>query len=499
MKSITENNVSFNTNTTSNTFNNTNSKTIINSLFFKKYYPYISIIAADFVAIIISFFLQFYLRFHTNLFIESSFNNSSFVYNEFTYAILGALFVYFYWSFLFFLSGLYKNWYENSPFEEFYLILKTVIFGSLIFYVIIISDTSKSMRLLILYHSIFLMVLSVLLRFISRNFYQFLLKSKTIFFNTIVFGIEDNIKKIVNQTKLSPAWGYEVINTIDIEKLNKLNKTEIYNYLDELLINTEVIIISNIKNIEQYTNIDFIDIVNYIADKNIRIKIENNLYDTFIGTVKNNTIYGIPFIEINPQILKPWQTFAKRAFDIVFSLAVIIIGLPIWLLVALIIALESKGGVFYTQPRYGKDGKVFQIFKFRSMRQNTDKQSFWTIKNDSRVTTFGRFIRKTHLDEIPQFVNVLIGDMSVVGPRPEQPRIADVYHEKMPIFKRRLKVRPGITGWWQIKYVNSEITDEEMESRLKDDFYYIENLSLKFDFEIIIRTVWCVIKGHGQA
>jgi lipopolysaccharide/colanic/teichoic acid biosynthesis glycosyltransferase len=88
--------------------------------------------------------------------------------------------------------------------------------------------------------------------------------------------------------------------------------------------------------------------------------------------------------------------------------------------------------------------------------------------------------------------------MSVVGPRPEQPKIADLYHEKMPIFKRRLKVRPGITGGWQIKYINSEINDEEMESRLKDDFYYIENLSLKFDFEIIIRTVWCVIVGHGQ-
>ena len=126
------------------------------------------------------------------------------------------------------------------------------------------------------------------------------------------------------------------------------------------------------------------------------------------------------------------------------------------------------------------------------------KQENWTQVNDPRVTKFGRFIRKSHLDEIPQFWNVLIGDMSVVGPRPEQPKIVEELTRELPYYKRRLIVRPGITGWWQVKYTVYEFSVEEVKNRLKDDFYYIENLSLQLDFEIIVRTVWLVVKGHGQ-
>jgi exopolysaccharide biosynthesis polyprenyl glycosylphosphotransferase len=187
-------------------------------------------------------------------------------------------------------------------------------------------------------------------------------------------------------------------------------------------------------------------------------------------------------------------------FDIAFSFLVIVVGMPLWLLVALIIKLESKGPVFYTQPRVGKNEKIFKIFKFRSMVKDADRQKQkWTSVNDPRVTSFGRFIRKTHLDEIPQFWNVLRGDMSIVGPRPEQPRFVEQFSQEIPYYKRRLKVRPGITGWWQVKYSAHILDTEEIENRLKDDFYYIENMSLRLDIEIVIRTVWCVIAGHGQA
>ncbi len=134
------------------------------------------------------------------------------------------------------------------------------------------------------------------------------------------------------------------------------------------------------------------------------------------------------------------------------------------------------------------------------MKTGADKKGRkWTTVNDPRVTKFGKLIRKTHIDEVPQFLNVLIGDMSIVGPRPEQPHFVKDFSREIPYYKRRLKVRPGITGWWQVKYQAHVLNVEEIENRLKDDFYYIENMSIKFDIEIIIRTVWCVLTGHGQA
>jgi len=130
--------------------------------------------------------------------------------------------------------------------------------------------------------------------------------------------------------------------------------------------------------------------------------------------------------------------------------------------------------------------------------KGTNKVIGWTELNDPRVTKFGRFIRKTHLDEVPQFFNTLKGDMSVVGPRPEVPALVETFSNALPHYRRRLKVRPGITGWWQIKYTIYEFSIDEIRNRLKDDFYYIENFSLRLDFEIILRTVWLIFKGHGQ-
>lgn len=462
--------------------------------FFKKIYPIVAIVLSDFIALFFSFLIQYFLRFYTGFF-----GDSNSIYYEPAYVGLGLGLLFVYWFILFFIFGLYKNWYENSPFEEFYLLLKAVIFGSLLLYTLIITDTEKTPRILIFWFLLSFLGFSFTLRLISRAVYVKLLKAKKIFFNTLVLGSNDGITKIINQVNLSPAWGYNIVKTQDLTTLNNLNKENLLPALTSLIQGVEVVLISNTVNEGRFYNIDLIQIVDFFSDNGLRVKIESDLYNSFIGTVKVNTIYGIPFLEITPQILKSWQIFAKRTFDIIFSILVLIIGLPLWCLIALIVFLETPGGVFYTQLRYGKNGRVFKIFKFRSMRADAANGLFFTVKNDSRVTKFGRLIRKTHLDEIPQFFNVLMGDMSVVGPRPEQPCVADIYHEKMPIFRRRLKVRPGITGWWQVKYTNSEITDEEMERRLKDDFYYIENLSLKFDFEIIVRTVWCVLTGHGQA
>jgi lipopolysaccharide/colanic/teichoic acid biosynthesis glycosyltransferase len=123
----------------------------------------------------------------------------------------------------------------------------------------------------------------------------------------------------------------------------------------------------------------------------------------------------------------------------------------------------------------------------------------WTSADDPRVTPFGRFIRRTHLDEIPQFWNVLRGEMSLVGPRPEQPQFVEKFSDMMPYYRRRLKVRPGITGWWQVKAKSNPESREEIESRLRYDFFYIENISFMLDIEILVRTVFVMLQGHGRA
>jgi exopolysaccharide biosynthesis polyprenyl glycosylphosphotransferase len=242
-----------------------------------------------------------------------------------------------------------------------------------------------------------------------------------------------------------------------------------------------------------------LEIVANCANQNIHVKIVPDLYDFFTGQARTLPLYGIPLIEISTQLLKPWEEAFKRLIDILLSLVIILAGIPLWILIALIIKLESKGTVFFTQQRVGKKGKIFFIYKFRSMIQEADKGGpKWTTIGDTRVTKFGRIIRRSHLDEFPQFWNVLKGEMSLVGPRPEQPFFVQKYSSLVPYYIRRLVVRPGITGWWQIKYTSYEESVEEIESRLKDDFYYIENISLKLDLEIIIRTIFLVFRGHGQ-
>ncbi|HOU97726.1 MAG TPA: sugar transferase [Bacteroidales bacterium] len=186
-----------------------------------------------------------------------------------------------------------------------------------------------------------------------------------------------------------------------------------------------------------------------------------------------------------------------RLFDIIFSFIILIILLPLFLLFALVIILTSKGGVFYLQKRVGKDGKIFSLIKFRTMFVNADKQGLLTVGNDKRITKFGKFLRKYKLDELPQFLNVLIGQMSIVGPRPEVPKYVDLYNQEQ---KKVLSVKPGITDYASLLYFNESnelVRSSEPEKhyinvimphKINLSLEYIENKSLWFDIKIIFWT-----------
>jgi len=169
------------------------------------------------------------------------------------------------------------------------------------------------------------------------------------------------------------------------------------------------------------------------------------------------------------------------------------------LITAILIKLDSPGPVFYRQERMGLHGKIFRIVKFRTMYVDAEKNTgpVWSTKDDPRVTRIGKYVRKFRLDEIPQAYNVLKGDMSFVGPRPERPFFVEKLSKEIPLYKRRLKVRPGITGWAQVKHKYDE-SIEDVKVKLRYDLFYIENMSLRMDFKIIFRTIFVVFFGKGH-
>jgi exopolysaccharide biosynthesis polyprenyl glycosylphosphotransferase len=203
-------------------------------------------------------------------------------------------------------------------------------------------------------------------------------------------------------------------------------------------------------------------------------------------------------IRILSEPMPPWEKNVKRLMDIAFSLAVIILCLPFFLIIAAAIKLDSEGPVFYLQERIGYRGRCFKLLKFRSMVKDAEKYTgpVWAGKNDTRITRIGKIIRKTRLDELPQVYNILKGDMSIVGPRPEREFFVEQLKKKIPYYSLRLKVKPGLTGWAQIKH-NYDRTLDDVREKLKYDLYYIENMSLNMDFKIIIATIFVVLGAKG--
>ena len=240
------------------------------------------------------------------------------------------------------------------------------------------------------------------------------------------------------------------------------------------------------------------DLISECEGVNVGFMMVPDVLDILTSQVRVWELEGIPFLKIKSNPLTIWGRIMKRTVDVVVSIAFLVGLAPLWLLIMLLIKLDSKGPLFFTQERVGLDGKKFTIYKFRSMKVGAESQTgpVWAKERDPRRTRMGVLLRKTSLDEFPQLYNVLKGDMSLVGPRPERPYFVEQFKDAIPKYLDRHRVKTGMTGWAQ---VNGLRGDTSLEERIRYDLYYIENWSLAFDLKILLRTARAALSAKGAA
>ncbi|MCD6089872.1 MAG: sugar transferase [Bacteroidales bacterium] len=412
-----------------------------------------------------------------------------------------------FWNLLYILAGMYRRVYKKTRLVELQETVATSLFGILLFFFLFVMEdttfrnTNQTKLFLVLLFGHFMLTYLGRLFITHRTINK--IHTRKIGFNTLLIGANGNAMKVFNELENQKhSSGNKFIGFVNAKEYDNYEISAVLPHLGTIVelprLIKEYAIEEVLIALEKSETDLTATIITELELFDVVIKIIPLNHDHIFRNIKTTGSFMTPFIEISPDLMPVWQFSIKRIFDILLSILALVLLSPIFVISAIGVKLSSPGSIIYSQERIGKKGKVFKMIKFRSMYSDAEKNGpQLSSKIDARTTPFGAFIRKFRIDEIPQFLTVLKGDMSIVGPRPERQYFINQILEQAPHFKLMQKVKPGMTSWGQVKFGYAENIDEMVE-RMQYDILYLENMSLTMDFKIMIWTVLIVVQGRGK-
>ncbi|MBP7792328.1 MAG: undecaprenyl-phosphate glucose phosphotransferase [Candidatus Goldbacteria bacterium] len=445
----------------------------------------IFLLFGDGLFVFISIIVAYFIRFHTN-FVEVKYGIPEIKYYIYMSPVIVLLYL-----LSFNYSALYRDMEKKSSADIVIYVTIASTFAVIVSLSITFFIRAFSFsRVVMLFTWLLSVILLSVWRIIYKKFYIYLYKKEKIIQKVILIGATGITASLINRMNLTFGNGYKIIGILDnkVKKGKNFNGVKVLGKIDDLKkivkkYDCDEIFIG----IQDFDRKKLTDII--LENEGINVKVVSDILGLMTKDIDYDEMFGIPVFSIRELPLdKLHNRMIKRTFDVVFSFVCIVLLSPVLLIVALLVKLTSIGPVLYKQERISRWGRIFKIYKFRTMTVDAEKKTgpVWAKKDDARVTPIGKILRKTSIDELPQLFNVLKGEMSMVGPRPERPELVKKFKDIIPRYLERHKVKAGLTGWAQINGLRGNTS---LHERVRYDLYYIQNWSLLFDIKIILRTI----------
>ena len=404
---------------------------------------------------------------------------------------------------IFWLSGYYNKVIGKSRVAELSTTILSILFATIVIYLLLLINDSNGMKIrdyemIFTLFSLFLIQTYTGRWVITSNTIRLLKRRKWIY-STLIIGNSKVSRKIYRKLKHSGSvWAFDVIGFVRIDKEHDVDDSfTVWEWKEVEQVCRDYSVDQIVLALEHTRDSGIMKILERLFPLGIPVKIAPDVLSFITGNIRLNDILGIPFIDLTSPRMNEFEKNLKRTFDVVASLLSMLLLSPVYAITALMVKFTSEGPVIFKQERMGKGHKPFKILKFRSMYQNAEKEGpRLSSTHDSRITRFGKFMRKYRIDELPQFWNVLKGDMSLVGPRPEREYYIEQIMRKAPYYGLVFQVKPGITSWGMVKYGYASSVNQMVE-RSKYDLIYINNMSIPNDIKIMIYTIRTIVKGSG--